>query len=260
MANALIVKPLPFTATSTATGLGDPNYLGNDYAGIVWRSTAIAAPSVKLDLGGDRVVDTVMLFGIASSADLAGATVQIYGATAAEGPTRARGDGGRPLLAGSIMPQIRGGVAFLPLPADWPALRYLEIALANGGAWLQLARAVVGAKFEPAIGFEYGLQLGVRDLGSADVSARGVLLRRRAKKLRTVSLKFPALTKVEAERAALPLLDYAGNTECLALCINPAPAPERQERCWFGPLVGDLSTTWATANGVEWAANLLGLM
>ena len=74
MANAWLLKPLDFTATSPHTALGDAAYTGNDYAGVMWRSTSIAYPVLKLDLGADIAIDSVMLFGLksASQASLAG--------------------------------------------------------------------------------------------------------------------------------------------------------------------------------------------
>lgn len=257
MANAWIIPPAGFTASSPNTALGAPGNLALDYAGIVWRSTAIAAPYVRIDLGADVPIDTVQMFGLDGS--ITTATFKVYGSTAAEGAAaRARASGVLPLLAGSEMPTSGLGVALATLPA-WPAVRYIDIEFGLASSYIQVSRVVLGQRIQLERNFSFGAAFGVRDLGSFEMSARGVILRRRAKKLRTTALTFSNINKDEVEKLTAPLLERIGNTEMIGLATNPDPHPLRQRRCYFGPLVGDLSQVWAKARSFEAKANMLSI-
>lgn len=262
MANAFLLRPLA-AAYGGASSLvaGQPSYLGNDYAGVTATFACDAGANVgaiRVDFGADVTFDTIMVFGLAQLPTSATCAVLVApSATGVFAPVVT----GLPAYAGSAPRTDGKGVTLARLTA--PAYgRYVQINYnaPSAGALIEASRIVIGTRFEPNIGFEYGAQFGVRDLGALDVNARGVLLRHRGKKLRTVSLNFPLLTKQEAEGTAQKLLEQVGNTECIALCTDPAPDAERQSRCYFGPLVGDLTRTWASARGHELRANLLGLM
>ncbi len=270
MANAFLLAPLPISGAPITVGdlqAGSGSYAFNDYAGLVCQmacNTGGSAPNearILFDLGADRIFDTIMIFGLELLPLNAGFRVEY--ATADQGYfTGARTtDTSASAYAGAVLPYSGKGVTLWQSAASATA-RYFALSFTTGSAGnaVRFARIVVGKRYQPGIGFEYGAQLGVRDLGNMDVSARGVLLRHRGRKLRTVSLNFPSQTKPEAEGAAMTLLEYAGNTECLALCVNPVPDPMRQTRCHFGPLVGDLSNTWRTAAAWEWRVNLLGVI
>ena len=258
MANAWIIPPAVFTATSAQTAVGAPSNMGLDYAGIVWRSTVTAAPSVLFDLGADTVADTIALFGLAGV--LGTAQFQVYGSTAAEGSAaRARTTGALPLLAGSEIPVSGQGVALAALPVGWPAIRFIEIVFALTGSSVQVSRAVIGKRIALERNFGFGATFGVRDLGSLDFSARGVLLRRRAKKLRTTALTFSSINKDEVENLTKPLLERIGNTEMIALITDPSPHAQRMNRAYFGPLVGDLSQAWRNSRAFEAKANLVSI-
>ncbi|NLS25702.1 hypothetical protein S2M10_06720 [Sphingomonas sp. S2M10] len=267
MAKAFLLKPLapvgtPYATTTVAAG--QPAHAFNDYAGVTVTLACDGLDNAALlifDLGADTPIDTVMVFGV-SGFPQSGGQFWVQMATAAEGPftstyTNELGSA----YAGAILPTSGLGVSMLykssPNTARYVRLRWLA---PSSGQSIRIARVVVGARFQPAINFEYGAQFGVRDLGSLDVNARGVLLRHRGKKLRTVSINFPALTRQEAEGVAQKMLEQVGNTECIALCTDPAADAERQSRCYFGPLVGDLGRTWATAAGHKVPVNLLGIL
>src|SRR3546814_4128372 len=55
---------------------------------------------------------------------------------------------------------------------------------------MRAARLAIGARIQLDRNFAFGGTFGVHDLGSFDFSPRGVLLRRRSKKLRTVNIGF----------------------------------------------------------------------
>lgn len=257
MANAWIIKPLPFAATSPHTALGTPGNVALDYAGVIWRSINTPYPNLFIDLGVDTAVDTVMLFGLAGG--MAGGGIQIYASTAAEGtgsyPRSTFGD----LLAGSSMPASGLGTSLFALPTAWPAVRYLRIEIGQTGSYIQVSRLVVNKRIALSRNFAFGAGFGVRDLGSLDFSARGVMLRRRAAKLRTTALTFSNARKDEVEATVKPMLEQIGNTECVALVIDPDVNAQRMNRCYFGPLVGDLSVIWRNAAAWEAKVNLVSL-
>jgi hypothetical protein len=257
MANAWIIPPVGFTASSPNTALGVPGNLALDYAGIIWRSTVTGLPYLRIDLGADTVIDTIAIFGLAGG--IATATLQIYGSTAAEGAAaRARASGTMPLLAGSEMPTSGLGVALAALPA-WPAVRYIDIEFGLAASYIQVSRVVIAKRFAPERNFSYGGTIGVRDLGSLDFSPRGVIIRRRAKKLRTASITFSALYRDEVEGITQPLLERIGNTEMIALFSDPSEDPMRQRRGFFGNLVGDLSQARRNAVGWETKVNIVSI-
>ena len=105
-----------------------------------------------------------------------------------------------------------------------------------------------------------GAALGVRDFGSLDFSNRAVLLRRYAKKLRSVGLTFASAYKDEVEAQIMPLLEEIGGTDCIALITDPAADAMRQRRMYYGPLVGEIGTIWRNAAAWQWQATLQSLI
>lgn len=263
MSRAIFVKPLPFVsvnASSTAAG-HDPAYVGNDHMGVVWSSgTAPGLRQLLIDLGEDVPLDTILLLGCSVPS---AATLYVALATSAQGPftgTFWSGPTG-PFLAGSVMPTSGRSRALWFARADAPpAARYvlIDIGVVSGAA-VTIARVVVGKRIQLARNFQFGAAFGVRDLGAVDFSVRGVLLRRRGAKLRSIGLTFGSVHKDEVEAIIHPLVEQVGLTEPLALVTDPDPDDQRQNRMYFGPLVGDLGTIWAKASGFEWRANLVSL-
>lgn len=263
MSNAVIIKPLPFAAISaSSTAVGhSPAYVSNDHMGVVWKSEGGAnAQSLLIDLGADMLVDALSLFGCTGAAP--SWSMRVQAATAAQGSGFAATvyDGGnQPFLAGTAMPVTMRGRALHLLPAPVSA-RYWRVTidgLANGAA--VVARAVLGRKIQLERNFSFGGAFGVKDMSSLDFSVRGVLLRRRGVKLRTVALTFSNVYRDEVEKIVHPLIEEIGISEPIALITDPDPDEQRQNRMWFGPLVGDLGTVWAKPGGFEWRASLVGL-
>jgi len=264
VANAWIIAPLPIasvTASSTAAGFAPAN-VGNDYSGVVWQSTGEATPTLKLDLGSDVSIDTIALFGLAGIAADKMLTIAI--ATAAQGSGFGAGAFSNftaaPVLAlaGSQMPTSGRGIGLYSVAAPMVG-RHVLITFQGMTAAIQVARAVVGKRIQPERNFGFGGSFGVRDLGSLDFSARGVLLRRRAKKLRTAALTFSNINRDEVEAQTKPLLEKIGNTEMVAIVSDPSADPQRQNRCYFGPLVGELAHTQRNARGWEARINIVSI-
>ncbi len=274
MANAWILPPLAMTSlTVSSVAIGAGEYMANDYAGVVWRSAAGDAAAIAFDLGADRPLDTLMLFGVDGTA-IGAATLEVRVATAAQGPnftgqsvTTGAGAGNfwsapvQALLSGDRLSNGTG-VAIASWGAPAPtAARYvlLRIAGMTAAGSVQISRIVAGKRIQLARNFGYGAAFGIRDLGSLDFTRRGVLQRSRGKKLRTVGLTFSNIYKDEVEAVTQPLLDRIGNTEMIALLTDPGTSDRRQNRCYFGALVGELSQTWRKAAVFEAKANMVSI-
>ncbi|WP_267396553.1 MULTISPECIES: hypothetical protein [unclassified Sphingomonas] len=263
MGNAWILLPLPGTVTASSTAPGyQPGYVLNDYAGVIWKSVAGATADLIIDLGADTNVDSLLLFGCDGAP--AATTLQVTAATAAQGAgfgSTSYAGAAAPLLAGSVMPVNGRGIALWQAPAGGiPVSRYVRLRFAGlGGGQAAVGRLVIGKRIQLERNYGNGGSFGVRDLGSLDFSPRGVLLRRRAAKLRTLTLTFSNIRKDEVEAITKPLLERIGNTEMIGLVVDPAEDPQRQNRCYFGPLVGDLANTRRNAAAWEAKVNLVSL-
>ncbi|WP_188064766.1 hypothetical protein [Sphingobium sp. KCTC 72723] len=266
MSNAIIVKPIALTAvTASSTAVGhDPAYVGNDHMGVTWQSAAGGgSQTLLIDLGSDQAADAMLLLGCTGAQ--AGWTLRVQAATAAQGPSFAgafwdSGDG--PFLAGSAMPVTGRGRSLWLAPASGgpPAARYWRVTIGGlSGAAAVVARVVIGRAIRLHRNFQFGAAFGVRDLGSVDFSVRGVLLRRRGVKLRSVGIAFGSVHRDEVEAIVHPLIEEVGISEPVALIIDPDAHAERQNRIWFGPFVGDVGTVWAKPGAFEWRANLVSL-
>lgn len=266
MSNAILVEPLPLaavTASSTAAG-HDPAYVGNDHMGVVWKSASGASSrSLVIDLGADTAFDAIALFGMTGAQS--GWTLKVEAATAAQGSSFPGGSWSGttdPLLAGSAMPTSKRGKALWRAPAvsPPPPSRYIRLTFGSlSSAAVTVARVVIGEAIQLDRNFQFGAAFGVRDLGSVDFSTRGVLLRRRGAKLRPVGLTFGAVYRDEVEGVVRPLIERIGNTECMALVTNPDAHEQRQNRMYFGPMIGDVGYIHRSAGRFEWRANVIGM-
>ncbi|USI71611.1 hypothetical protein [Sphingomonas morindae] len=257
MANAWILPPLPFLSVAGyGTTAGDPAAVAYDYAGVVWRSGGGA--TLLIDLGSDRALDTVALFGV--DGDPA-STVAVQLATAAQGNGFAAGafydSPAQPLFAGAARLASGFGVSLWSTPAAVPPVRYVRLVFS---AAVRVSRVVACQRIQLARNFGFGAGFGVKDLGSTDWSRRGVLLRQRGAKLRTCALTFSSVYRDEVERQVQPLLELVGVTEPVGLVTDPAADAMRERRCFFGPLSGgDIGTTWRNAQAYEWKAAMVSL-
>ncbi|MGD9470609.1 MAG: hypothetical protein AB7G24_00760 [Novosphingobium sp.] len=264
MANALILKPATPAAvasSSTAAGYRASN-TASDRKGLVWRSaTGSSSQTLTFDLGEDTGVDSIILFGL-------------YGAQASwqwavDLATDAQGNftgsywsgSAEDLLAGSAMPADGLGKALWQAPAGAPAAaRYVRLNFSGlASAAVEVSRAVIGAKFQPARNYRFGAALGVRPLGTLDFSIRGVVLRRRGVKLRGIGLSFFHVHRDELEEQLQPLLEWAGNDEFLAVVTDPAAHEQRQSRIYGGFLTGNIGSIFARPGGFQAEINLVSL-
>jgi hypothetical protein len=258
MANAWIIEPLSIVSLDGAADAGfERMNLANDYAGVVWRASAAGNRNLIVDLGADRAVDTLMLFGVRTRAAGATVTVSYRAEASAQGAWQA-GVSNAPVLAGTASVGD-AGIGLFDLPATVVA-RYLSLDFhRDTDGTIEASRLVVGKRLQLERNFGFGAEFGIKDLGTLEFSRRGVLLRNRGAKLRTAQLTFSSVRRDEVERLTAPLLERIGNTECVALVTDPAPHAQRQRRCYFGPLVGDLGQTWRRANAWEAKINMVSL-
>ena len=261
------MRPLAFTVLSGSNTLPgyDAAYVANDHMGVVWKAqnAGAAVQRVTIDMGADVAIDTIALIGLTGAQ--ASWVLKVEVATQAQGAftgtTYYHPD--VDLLAGSAMPSSGRGRAYWEKPAGGPAAaRYwrLHIVTPANDTAVTIARIVMGQRFQPERNFDFGAAFGVRDLGKVDWSTRGVLLRRRSTKLRTCGVSFNALYKNEVEDTVQRLLERVGLTGPILLVTDPAPDAQRQNRIYFGPLVGEIGTVWAKASaGFQWQANIVDL-
>jgi hypothetical protein len=257
MANALLFRPLRWasiTASVTATNYSADNLLPWPVPrmGRVWRKTSGASnASLTIDLGSDHEVDTIAAFGIGNGdAPPVGVSWnwQIDFATEAQGADFGAGDfwtsGSLSFAQTGTLPVSQRAKALWLAPSGAPSLvRYIRLRFTNmGGDATQIALIAVGKRFQPQRNYSFGAAFGVRDLGELDYSPRGVVLHRRAKKLRGMGLTFRALRKDEVEGQLQRLFEQVGNTDPVVLVSDPAADAQLQNRMGIGHLTGNLGS------------------
>lgn len=75
-----------------------------------------------------------------------------------------------------------------------------------------------------------------------------------------MSIEFNAVHKDEVEAAVRPLIERIGNTGEVFVCTDPTPDAQRQRRCYYGTLVGDLTAVQRRAAGWSWQVNQVSLI
>lgn len=262
MSRAWAMLPLiaAVTASSTAAGY-DPAYMMNDHAGVVWKSeTGLSSVSFVADMGVAQILDAALFFGCTGADPGWNLTVESAD-DAAFTSNQATLASGIPFLAGDAFPTHGRGVGFWQAAVPPTARRYWRFTIGSlGGGAVTVARLAFGQRITLERNFAFGGAWGVRDLGSVNWSAAGVLLRRRAAKLRTLGLTFPAVTKDEVEQKVQPLVELAAGQEPIVIVTDPSTDTMRQRRCWIGTLTGELGTIWRAAQGWEWRANLIDII
>jgi hypothetical protein len=265
MSNAWAMRPLvpaSVSASSTAAGYAASNVL-NDHAGVVWKSAGGSDNvSITVDLGSIQSVSSALFFGCTGAqttwllqiegADNSAFTSNYYIYTSND-----------PILflAGSEMPAHGRGVGFWNRLAGGVSRRYWRFTISGlGTAQVTIARLALGLRMALNRNFGFGGAYGVRDLGRVDFSAAGVLLRRRAAKLRTMGISFPSVHKDEVEEKVQPLIELAAGQEAIVIVTDPEAHAQRQKRCWLGVMVGEMGTIWPAAHRWEWRVNLVDLI
>ncbi len=265
MSNAVAWRPLNGTMTASATAAGyDPSYVLNDFSGIVWNSGAGAATrTLTIDLGAGYaslpIPDAAMFLGCTGATTAW--TLTVEAANSADFLTALWSGGTAQFLAGATMPTHGRGVGLWIAPTAPPARRYWRFTFGSlSSAAVTVARLLLGTRLVLARNFQFGAAFGVRDLGSVEFSAAGVLLRRRAAKQRTLGFTFPNVQKDEVEALVQPLIELCAGQEVIALVTDPAAHANRQIRCWGGWMTGDMGTIWRAAHAWVWGVKLIDMI
>lgn len=263
MANAWALRPLPLpsiTASSTAAG-HLASHVANDFAGVVWKSAGGASSvTLTLDMGAATAIDAALFFGCTGAAE--GWTLTVQSADdSGFGTNLTTHASAVPFLAGAAFPTHGRGVGYWTAASVPTARRYWRFTIGSlANAQVTIARLAIGRRLTLERNFAFGGGWGVRDLGKVDFSRMGVRVRQRGAKLRTLGLSFPNVYKDEVEEKVQPLVEQVAGQEPIVLVTDPEDHAQRQRRCWFGHLTGELGTVWRTAAGWEWRANLIDLI
>jgi hypothetical protein len=263
MTNAWAMRPLkPALIASSFTAAGfDPLNMLNDYAGIVWKTTSQTGITFDIDMGSAVSLDAFLFFGCTGAS-----TSWTMAISAADNSLSTSGAvavaSGVPFLAGADFPSHGRGVGYWDAgSAVIAAKRYWRITIQNlGPGVVTIARLAIGQRLLLERNFAFGGGWGLRDLGQVEFSPTGVLVRRRAAKLRTLGLTFPNVRKDEVEAKIQPLIELNAGQEPIVIVTDPAADAKRQLRCWMGWMIGDLGTIWRSPSGWEWRANLIDMI
>lgn len=254
------LKPVAILATNTpATGYPLLN-MTNDFAGVVYRSrSGLSSETLYVDLGLSPLpVDAALFFGCNGAKS--GWTLTVSASDDFDGLVNNVNYPTAGFLAGAAFPTHGRGVGLWESSGAAITRRWWRYAFAGlAGDQLVIGRLAMGERLRLERNFGFGGAFGLRDLGKVEFSANAVMLRRRAPKLRLLGISFPSVRKDEVEEKVLPLVELAGGQEPIALVTDPEPHAQRQRRCWFGPLVGELGTIWPRPSGWEWRVGLIDL-
>lgn len=253
------VQNLAFPGTTLDLGVA-ANLL-NDYAGVVAQVPCTIGSTnqakISLDLGADTTFDTILVFGVELFPTNGNFIINYSTAALVSGS-----DSSGVAYAGASPMTTGKGVSFWSVSAPITA-RYVDIVYEAGagvgGKSVRASRVVIGKKISLQRNFGYGGGPGVKDLGSLDFSARAVLQRRTAKKLRTLTLTFSNLKRDEVQASVRPMLERQGNTGMVAVVTDPSVDADRQNKCYYGALVGDLNVVQRNAVGWETKVNVVSI-
>lgn len=270
MSNALLMRPLvPVSYSAHGSDAGyAPENVGSDYMGVVWQGSSASTNWLMLDMGADVSADFMALMNVAG---VMGGNIEIRAATAAQGSAMSGGvgTGANQYQSASIATNAgskalangrRAAIWLADAGTFTGAYRYWRVSVTAGGGFnWQIGRIALGQKIQLERNFSFGGAFGVRDFSTVDFSSRGALLRRSAPKLRTIGISFPHVYRDEVEAKIQPLIELAGNDQCLTLLTDPEPHANIECRLYHGPLAGDLGTVWRNAKAWEWRCDMVSL-
>jgi hypothetical protein len=254
VSNGFLLRSLPFTASEfqpMAAGAGAVN-LQNDFIGMVARSSAANQVwQARLDLGtaSPPAIDTVAAVNV-----FAGSSLTAWSAQGSNDATFAAigYNSGSLALPADELGNGASRRNLMHLIPSAQTFRYWLITIsAAAGVQTEVARALVGTRVQPGRNFGFGVSRGVEDLGDVEFAPGGAMLRRRARKLRTLGLSWGFVTQAEAEAASLPFLELVGSTEFVLASLDPDPHPQRSRRVYYGPLQGNPDLIWRAQNVFE---------
>lgn len=256
MANILITEPTPIAALSASRGTGAANLLSADPRE-VWLDSAVGTPAViDIDLGIERIIDTVFLgclFGAADAATwwIKGGLVGYEDMTVIE--------------ATALRVPERGWRRRTMSHALWHGsehlVRYLRIGITQpeGADLLAIGALIVGDGFVPELNKEWGAGRGVKDSATVTRLPGGGVAVVGGGRYATYSWTLGDLSEEEADRL-FELQLGVGESRPLLVVEDPAVTPGLRNRIHYGALTGlrpierrnVVQTSWQ-ANFEDWA-------
>ncbi|MFC3442541.1 hypothetical protein ACFOKF_15305 [Sphingobium rhizovicinum] len=234
MANILITAPTPIAALAVSRGTGAANLLSPDPREI-WLDGAVgSAATIDIDLGVERIIDTVFLGCLFSAADAASWTIS----------------GG---LTGYADRVIKPAGALRVPERDWKRrvmshalwfgaeqlVRYLRLSITQpeGATPLAIGALIVGEGFQPRWNKEWGSGRGVRDTGTVTRLPSGGVAVVEGARYATFAWTLGDLSEAEAETLYDMQLDR-GESRCVLVVENPARTAGLRNRIRYGALTG----------------------
>jgi hypothetical protein len=234
MANILIAQPVPIAAVTVSRGSGADNLLSLDPRE-AWLDSAVgSAATIDIDLGVERIIDTLFL-GCLFSADRA-ATWMISGGLA--GPAERVIAPAQPLRVPE-RPGARRTMAHALWFGTEQLVRYLRISITQptGATPLSIGVLLVGDGFQPRLNKEWGSGRGVKDMSSVTRLPSGSVSVVEGGRYGTYGWTLGDLTMLEAEQLYEMQLDV-GESRPVLVVEDPAATTGLRNRIHYGALVG----------------------
>lgn len=248
MANGSILRPIPLgtiVAESTAAGT-DPSYLNNEYIGMTWASVSTTTSYITLDLGAAQTVDTIAFLACSASSNT---TIRIRAATSMANTTAAPAYDSGAVAMFNGNPLSSGlGNSYNQITSSTYQFWRIDFGSLSGIPFSS-GRLVIGQRFTPAIGFNFGGGRGILDLSILEFAPEGATFKRVGKKLRTLTLTFPIVRNIEIETQLRPIMEQIGFSEYVLVTAKNLGDTYFQPGMYYGPLTADMAITWAVPDG-----------
>lgn len=233
MANILIAEPAPIAAVTASRGTGAANLLTADPREI-WLDSAVGSPAtINIDLGVERIIDTVFLgclFGASS-----GATWTISGGLAGYSETLIQA------AAPLRVVEAGGGRRRTMSHALWTGqeqmVRYLRLSISQpaGAQPLAIGVLMVADAFQPQLNKEWGSGRAVKDTSSITRLPSGGVSIVEGARYGGYSWTFGDLSEAETDRLYEMQLGV-GESRPVLVVEDPAQTAGLRNRIHYGAL------------------------
>jgi len=234
MGNILMTEPTPIAAIAASRGTGIANLLTVDPRE-VWLDSAVGtAATIDIDLGVERIINTIFLGCLFDAAPAA--TWTITGGAAGY-TTQAI------VTAQPLRVPDRAGTRRMMSHALWfgvaQRVRYLRIAITQpaGASPLAIGALIVGNGFQPALNKEWGAGRGVKDTGTVTRLASGSVSVVEGARYATYAWTLGDLTVDEADRLFEMQLGV-GESRPILVVEDPDRTAGLRNRIHYGALTG----------------------
>lgn len=202
-----------------------------------------ASTTLDIDLG---VARAVRVLALPKTNLTAAATVKWEGGTSA-GANDVYNSTALAVSWSATTAEDRDGIncAVVHVPATAKTARYWRVSIvdtANPDGYVQLARLVIAAGYQPTINMKVGAKLGLRD-ATVRTESDGAAAKYQVKPVRrTMTFALPMLGQAEAFASAFKIQRQAGKSKQLFFVLDPDDTTYMHERAFLGTLeeLGDL--------------------